>query len=454
MKKKNNFNITFRTFLRNLIRSIDKLLVTPLTKLFVLITDKFGNNGRKLEKLFVKKSSLVIISLVLSLFAFFVVDSRSNLLVETSTEILYNQPVKAQYNEEAYVIEGLPKAVDITLIGRSSDLYLAKQLPRDSVIVDLSDLKPGTHKITLKYQKVISTINYKIDPSTTTVIIYPKVSVSKTVSVDTLNMDSLDKKLIVKNVSVDRGEVIIKGAEQNLKKVAIVKALVDANNIVNPGIGDSTLKDVPLIAYDKDGKVIDVEIVPSRVNATISLISPSKEVPIRIVPTGNLAIGKSISTITTDVTKVTIYGSESTLEGINTIDVEVNVEGLNQNKDFTLNIKNPVGIRFVSASALTAKIKLGESSSKDIADIRVDTRGLDSKYKVQAASIGDTAVAVVVKGVEDVLNNIDVTTIKAYVDLNGYGVGEHEVEVIVTGEDNRLTYTSKTKKIKVVIQNR
>ena len=47
----------------------------------------------------------------------------------------------AEYNEEAYVIEGLPETVDITLIGRSSDIYLAKQYPTNEVSVDLRDFK-------------------------------------------------------------------------------------------------------------------------------------------------------------------------------------------------------------------------------------------------------------------------------------------------------------------------
>ena len=44
-------------------------------------------------------------------------------LIETSAEVLYDQPISATYNEEAYVVEGLPKTVDITLIGRKSDVF-------------------------------------------------------------------------------------------------------------------------------------------------------------------------------------------------------------------------------------------------------------------------------------------------------------------------------------------
>ena len=66
----------------------------------------------------------------------------------------------------------------------------------------------------------------------------------------------------------------------------------------------------------------------------------------------------------------------------------------------------------------------------------------------------DRQVTVVVKGSQDVVNSISATDIKAYINLKGYGVGEHEVEVKVTGNDLKLSYSSKTKKVKVRISEK
>ena len=114
----------------------------------------------------------------------------------------------------------------------------------------------------------------------------------RTVSVDILNQDKLNSKLSISKVEIDRQEVIIKGPQYKLDKVATVKALVDINNIANPKEGTETLSDVQLIAYDEKGTVIDVEIVPSKVTATIEISSPSKVVPIKIIPKGNVSFGK------------------------------------------------------------------------------------------------------------------------------------------------------------------
>ena len=84
-------------------------------------------------------------------------------------EILSDQQVTAVYNEELYVVEGLPESVDITLVGQRRHIFLAKQSPAKGVSVDLTGLKPGNHKVTLKYTQRLKSLDYKLDPSTVNV---------------------------------------------------------------------------------------------------------------------------------------------------------------------------------------------------------------------------------------------------------------------------------------------
>ena len=142
----------FKRVIKKIVRLFDKKIITPVTKFFVWFVDKTKDFGTVFEKMFSKKSSLVIISLIISIGIFYYVDTKSTTISETSAEVLYNQKVNTIYNEELYVIEGIPESVDITMIGRKSDLYLAKQLPIDAVDIDLKDLKPGTHEVSLKYK--------------------------------------------------------------------------------------------------------------------------------------------------------------------------------------------------------------------------------------------------------------------------------------------------------------
>ena len=431
----------------------DKWLITPITKLII----KLMNLGKELVKSFDKvsgrKSTLLVVSLLLAFLTFVWIDQESNIMIDQYAEILYNQPVTAVYNEELYVVEGLPKTVDITLIGQRRHIFLAKQSPSKGVSVDLTGLKPGNHKVTLKYTQRLKSLDYKLDPSQVTVTIHEKVSQNRNLTYDILHQEDLDHKLYISNVEIDRSDVIIKGSEETLNKVATVKALLDVNDIPkNKQVaGDIVLDKIPLVAYDSNGKRVNVEIVPKTVSANITITSPSKEIPIKVVPKGNLAFGKSIKSMDTNISKITVYGEQEAIDKIEQLEVEIDVKGLERDKEFNVTLKKPKGITELSSKTLNVKVVIDNSSSKEFENIPVTTENLDSKYKVQALSEADRQVTVVVKGSEEALKNIEASDITAYIDLKNYGVGEHKVEVKVTGTDLKLTYDTKTDKVKVKI---
>ncbi len=442
---------------KKIILFFDKWLITPITKLILFITDFVKNNGREIEKFINKKQTLIVLSLIFAFIVFFIVDQNSDTILNKNAEVLYNQPVIAEYNEEAYVIEGLPTTVDVTLIGRTSDLYLAKQYTSNlSVSVDLRGLTPGSHKVTLNYTqglKALKTIDYKIDPSTANIVVYEKVSETRELDYDILHKDHLDSKLILDSVDLSRNDVIIKGAAYKLEQVASVKALVDIDDISNPKEGTFTLKDIPLIAYDAEGQPVDVEIVPSSVDAQVKITSPSKEVALQIIPKGELAFGKSIKEFTSSVSSVTIYGEESVINEIDSIPVEIDVTDLSSDKTFNVNITKPSGVRDISSKTVSIKVTLDDVITKEFTNMQITTVNLDHDFNANAVSREDSEVTVIVKGSSEVVNNLDPATIRVTVDLSGYTTpGEYEVDVLVSGDDLKLSYESKTKKVKIRIE--
>lgn len=441
----------FIKMFRHIVLFFDKWLITPITRLIIKLMDIGNSFVKGFDRISGKKSTLLVVSLLLAFCVFILIDQESNVMMDQYAEILYAQPVTAVYNEELYVVEGLPKDVDITLIGQRRHIFLAKQSPSKGVSVDLTGLKPGNHKVTMKYTQRLKSLDYKLDPSQITVTIYEKVSENRTITYDILNQDSLDSKLYISNVEIDRNDVIIKGAQYKLDKVASVKALLDVKNIPNPKAGDITVKDIPLVAYDNNGKIIDVEIVPKTITATVTITSPSKEIPVKVVPKGNLAFGKSIKSMDTNLAKITVYGNQDAVDAIEQLEVEIDVKGLDKDKEFNVTLKKPKGIRELSSKTMNVKVVLDNSSSKEIENISVQSENLDSRFKVQALSDDDRQVTVVVKGSEESIKDIQASDIKAYIDLKNYGVGEYEVEVKVTGNDLKLSYASKTKKVKIRI---
>lgn len=441
-------------FFKHIFSFFDRFLITPITKGILKISDFLKENTKGIEKFVNNKQTLIVLSLIFAFLVFYFVDQNTNMIINQSAEILYNQPVTADYNEEAYVIEGLPETADITLIGRRYDIYLAKQSPTHEISVDLRELTPGTHKVTLRYKQAVSSIDYKLDPSTATIVVYEKVSETRELTYDVLHRDNLDSKLTISNIELNRDDVIIKGAEYKLQEVATVKALVDLNNISNPSEGTITLRDVPLIAYDSAGQQVDVEIVPSTVEATITITSPSKEVPVEIVPVGELAFGKAIASLTSNVSSIVIYGDQETLDSIDTFPVEIDVNNLSENKEYNVNLRTPSGIRDMSVKTVLVKLTLDDVATREFDNINITPINLADNYKVQALSEADSLITVIVNGSQSVLDSLDPSTLRATIDLSNLTPGEHEVEVVVTGNDLRLTYAAKTQKVRVVISEK
>lgn len=431
---------------------IDTKIIIPITKLVLSITKKFGSSSHKIERWLSKTNTLLFISLFFAIAMFVIVDQKILIYSESSAEVLKSQPVIAKYNEEAYVIDGLPETVDVILRGNKTELFMAKHSSTSSsVVVDLSGLGPGTHEVNFEYNQASTSIDYIVNPSTVTIKIYPKISETKTVTMDLLNQEKLDEKLVIDSATLETDEVTIKGADYKLAEVASVKALVDVNNLVDQELGSKTLSDIPLVAYDASGKVVDVEIVPAKLNVNLEVSSPSKEVPIKVIPTGKLTFGKAISSMNTSETKVTIYGSRDILETIDYIPVEIDVTDIKDSRTVKTEITKPVGIKSMSVSNITVTITIDEEANKEINNVNIEYRNLADGYTVQAASLEDIQVSVALKGVKSVIDSITAEDITVYLDLNGYTEGEHEVPVVIDGVDLRVQYTSKTKKVKIKI---
>ena len=445
MKKKNKKNI-----FKKLFDLFDRVVITPITKLIMKTSELLKDSNFGIEKILTNKQSLLVISLIAAFAIFYAVDQKTTNLIDNSAEVIYGQPVRAIYNEELYVVEGIPKTADVTLIGRKWDVYLAKQYPADEIVLDLQDLKTGTHRVAMKYKQSVLSVEYKLDPSNVTVVVYEKMSANRELTYDIIHKDKLDTKLNIEGVTLSRDTVIIKGAEYKLEKVAAVKALVDVDNLTEAKVGSVTLKDVPLVAYDQEGNTIDVEVVPNKVDATVKISSPKKTVPIKVVTKGELD-NKSIKSLTPSVSTVTIYGAEKSLEDVEFVEAEIDIDGVKENKKYTVDLKLPSGVRELSTNKITVNLVVDDIVTKEISGIKISYANLGSNLIVQALNKDQSSISVILKGSKSVIESIDTSNITAYIDLSDLSIGDHEVEIKVKGSDDRVTYSSKVKKIKVRI---
>lgn len=195
-----------------------------------------------------------------------------------------------------------------------------------------------------------------------------------------------------------------------------------------------------------------MEILPETVDATLNITSVSKVVPIRVVPVGDIALGYAIESTTTNISNVTIYGDEESLKEIEYIPVRIDITNLSAYKEFTVNLEKPSGVREMSEKTVTVKVNVGAEEQKEVSGIGIQTINLAEGLKVTALNEENSTVSVIVRGSKELLDDLDTSTITATIDLSEYTTpGTYEVDVKVTGDDLRLSYTSKTQKVRVEI---
>ena len=434
-------------FFAAIYRVIDKIIVTPISRLIFNIREYLRSKNIKLDYIFNRPNFMIYVSLILAVVMFLLIDSRVITLVESEAEVITNVPVTVNYNEEAYVVEGIPETVDIVLIGRKSDIYLAKQLGTNNVILDLSDYeaRESAYRVYLSYTKSIDSIDYKLDPSYVTVTIKDKISVTKDIDYDLINEQYLSEELSVESVELSRSEVVVKGSEDVINDIASVKALIDLSNEALTNVGTYTVDDIRLVAYDAKGEVLDnIEIVPTTLSATITLDTYSKSVPLQVRTTGNLVTGKAIASILINNENsyaVTIYGDEEEITDISSVPVTINVdgEGANSTRSYNVTITRPTGVRALSETNASITVTFGDERQKEIEISNVSSRNLASGYT--ANIVGTESISVIVRGVQSVIDEIDASDINAYVDLTGYTAGEYDnVPIQIENDDPRLNF--------------
>lgn len=451
----------FKKFFKKVYKLVDGLIVVPISTVVFKIQKKFGGDNR-LEKLLSRPYALLVISGVIAATFALLVNLKATSFVSNDAEFLTNIPVRVVYNSSAYVIEGIPETVDMTLIGKKYELYLARQLGENEVVVDLTDYQASEKavRVRLTYSKPIDNLSYQISPDYVSVTIKEKVSDNKTVTYDLLNQDELDPKLSVKSVELSKTDVIVRGSQETIDSIATIKALVDLNNEDFTRAGTYTIDNLKLIAYGDDGRIVEnVEIVATNINAKVVLDSYSKRVAVKVQTTGELVSGKAISSITINGVnandfETTIYGDEAALEDISYITASIDVDGQGNNgsKTSKVTFSKPAGVRSISDESVSIVLNFGEAKQKTITIDGIRTANVPSGLSANLVSQDDAKVEVQVIGVESVINEIgeNPTGIYAYLDLTGYSTGTYSVAVKVEGDDSRLQYIV-TKTVDVVI---
>lgn len=244
-----------------------------------------------LDKLLFNQKHGKLVALVLALFFYIAMSGGEDLFkTDEISKSLGKLKVEQRISTEIYEVNNLPDEVEVTAIGDISDIKNMKS-QNIKIVANMTDLTEGTHDVTLEVENAPNRVKIIVEPSNATVTIKKKVIKRFSVGFDYVNRSSMNNRYDLSEPELEQGEVFVRASKDTLDKIAYVKALIK--------VDADTTKDfeqqATIVAYDQDGNKMDnVDIIPGDMKAKVKVTSPSKDVKLTLVPTGNVPDNKAI----------------------------------------------------------------------------------------------------------------------------------------------------------------
>lgn len=381
-----------------------------------------------IDRIFFSSKHLSLFALILAVLMYVGVTltNEANLISSlSSAKTLNNVSVSARYNSESFEVSGLPTTCNVVITGEAANVNNAAT-KAGYCLLNLEGLTEGTHTVSLSatgYGDAVSTV---VSPSETQVTLKKKTTGQFDLSYDYINTNLMDSKFILGTPEFSTGnqKINIRASQDTLNTISLVKALIDVS-------GQSTdfTVEAPLIAYDKTGRVVDAEIVPATVNATVKVTSPSKTVPISLKLSGTAPVGYSIDSIQMDHQTATIYASQSVLDSVDEVFVNLDLSTISGDTELAEAITLPTGVSASDVTMVNLKVALAETQSKIIEDVPIIYMNNINGYG--ASSIETSNVDVTISGSQETIDAIKENNFAVYIDVQGLVPGEYTLDLQV-----------------------
>ncbi len=244
----------------------------------------------------------------------------------------------------------------------------------------------------------------------------------------------------------------VSGPESIVSTIDSVVATIDVEGM-SANLTDSV---VPVL-YDAEGKEVNTTRL-SLSNGTINIsanILKTKDVPVMIKPSGTPANGYTLIGVSYEPEIVTLKGSPSVLNAINSIEIPselLSVQEATANVEAIIDITEylPYGAELVNKedSNIEITVIVGRIHSKrfNISTSNITVTGLpvDMEYRFVHSSVGVT-----ISALEEDLDLLKAANITASVDVKDLPEGQHELKIILDIDGTKYTYEEATVTIQI-----
>lgn len=341
-----------------------------------------------------------------------------------------------------------PTAVPVEIVGQSSDLVITSEVPENislilraptsiwtsltsqkvlvRAIMDLSGLGEGEHTVPVQIQIGIRPVEIRsYAPRSASVQL--QTLETRTFDIRVINQGSVAVGFQSNPAEMSETSVLVSGAKSFVGMVSEVRAVVkltDAKTDIN--------QTITLQAVDANGSVVkDVSLSPDKITITQKVVERGgyRNVVVKVVTNGQPAPGFRLSSIPVYPPTVTVFSSDPALIDALPGFIETNPIDLSKKTDSfeeEIGLNLPDGIQVIDDPSVLVRVEITPIiSSLSIADVLVEASGLITSLE---AIILPDKVDIIVSGPLNILETLDVTTLRVLLDLSEYEAGTYTLE--------------------------
>jgi len=302
-------------------------------------------------------------------------------------------------------------------------------------LVDLSNLSAGVHTVPIKIQVAIQPVKF-ISQSPKSIEIELDNLASRSLQIDLIRRGELAIGFQLGNLEMSNTEVSVSGPEKEVMQVNSVRAIFDINNS-----RESIEREIELQAVDENEMAVNgVTLSPGTITVSqvITQRGGYRNVVIKAVLNGQVATGYRVTNISVFPPAVTVFSTDPVLVDqlpgyVETIPLDLT--GVKDDVDVRLELNLPVGVSVVGEPTVALQVGVATiEGSLTLINMPVEITGLKPGFE---AVISPSTVDVILSGPLPVLDALQKSDVKVYVDLNQEGTGSYQrnVRVVVNAQD-------------------
>ena len=388
--------------------------------------------------------------------------------------VLWLAIVNVNDPEKTITVSNIPISVTNESAITSRDMvYNVKSEQYLNIIVSgkrsiVSNLSAEDFRATASLKELSKVNSIPVDVTTKNASLGRKITIVKqsaqTILVDVENVEEKDfTDLVVEYTgkvadgyvaglsSMSTDEVTVKAPTSiidKIKKVAVRCSLDGTNTNIS--------KKCPVILYDKNDKEIksdEIELSDKKIRVNVNVLR-AKQVPISTInkdELGKPADGYVVDDVILSSDSITVYGSEESLDSIESLDIQDDIDVSDAKGDVTQNIdvtgKLPKGLSVSGESTITVKVLIKKLITRtfEYDASEVSLNDLSSDLDVQLVT---KKVKVTLQGEEEVISQLTKDDMAISADLGKVKEGTTTVHVDVAVPDNTTLMNNVTIKIK------